>query len=164
MVMRESLKPTHEPATSRACIKMNQPSVLSCVVPVFPATSARRHSGRGWSCRCPGRWRRAVASSSVPALARQESPLPRRGSKLDQHPLPCRPRCVDYHRRDIVAAVGHGGVSSHHFVQGNRAGSQRQHGTASSLLWYPHQSRHVGRASRGAPTPCITCAVMVFFE
>ena len=40
IVMRLSLKPTHAPATSCGCIKMNQPSVLSCVVPVLPATSA----------------------------------------------------------------------------------------------------------------------------
>ena len=40
-VTRESLKPTHDPATSRGCIKINQPSVFFCVVPVFPATSAR---------------------------------------------------------------------------------------------------------------------------
>ncbi len=35
-----SLKPTLAPATSCGFIMMNQPSVLSCVVPVLPARSA----------------------------------------------------------------------------------------------------------------------------
>src|SRR3989344_1343895 len=39
-VMRPSLQPAQAPATTRACIRMTQPSVLSCVVPVLPATSA----------------------------------------------------------------------------------------------------------------------------
>ena len=39
-VTRLSLKPTHAPATSCGCMRMNQPSVLFCVVPVLPATSA----------------------------------------------------------------------------------------------------------------------------
>jgi MFS family permease len=40
IVTRLSLKPTHAPATRLGCIRMNQPSVLSWVVPVLPATSA----------------------------------------------------------------------------------------------------------------------------
>src|SRR5215470_20089149 len=53
MVTRESLKPTHAPATNRGCIKINQPSVFFCVVPVLPATSARTSKRARTACPVP---------------------------------------------------------------------------------------------------------------
>ena len=70
IVTRLSLKPTQAPATSCGCIRMNQPSVLSCVVPVLPATSAGDAEARSGSPRrCPRRPRRA-SRSPAPAPAR----------------------------------------------------------------------------------------------
>jgi len=47
MVTRLSLKPIQAPATSCGCITMNQPSVLSWVVPVLPARSSPFRPKRG---------------------------------------------------------------------------------------------------------------------
>ena len=103
---------------------MNQPSVFSCVVPVLPATSARRPNGV----------RTGLPGALVDGAAQHVDQFP--GGLVRQDALGFVANWTstlpflsvmrrDKNRRAVLAAGGEGAVSGDHFQQGNRAGAER---------------------------------------
>ena len=165
IVTRLSLKPTQAPA-DQLRVHQDEPAVgvvlggAGLAGHVGPDAEAAADARR----RCPGRSRRAScrAASAPPRSTSACS------GACGWNSASTSPSAVldarDQHRLDVAAVVGDGAVGRHHFLQRDRAGAQRQrrHRVELALRARPWRAPAWPRAP--APTLCITCAVMVFFE